>query len=233
MKKKLDLGYRFTSAIVRKESLRRNISENLNLMYLSYFHFNKFGENLSKFIVDTIELERPDIILFGGDYVDMKNGLQFLETVFSSASKISDCFAIPGNHDYFFGVEKIKEIAKSNNVSWLEESIVYKWADLSIGIDLSVSNLKRNNIEILLLHEPIDIEKISDKYDLAFAGHLHGCQIGLWDKNQYSYPGALFYKNNAKKRSLWHGLYLISSGLGDTLPIRYNCSKDIILVDIN
>jgi predicted MPP superfamily phosphohydrolase len=66
----------------------------------------------------------------------------------------------------------------------------------------------------------------------VFAGHLHGGQCVLAMHRERLYPAAWFYR--------WHGLrfaegravLLVSRGAGDTLPIRFNCPREVILCTI-
>jgi uncharacterized protein len=46
------------------------------------------------------------------------------------------------------------------------------------------------------------------------------------------FPGRFFYKWNILEKQIDGCLYAISKGVGDTLPIRYDCPKDILLVEI-
>ena len=66
-------------------------------------------------------------------------------------------------------------------------------------------------------------------YGLVLAGHLHGGQCVLATRRGRLYPAAWIYR--------WHGLrfaeggavLLVSRGAGDTLPVRFNCPREVIL----
>jgi hypothetical protein len=88
------------------------------------------------------------------------------------------------------------------------------------------------HLSILCLHKPIDPTTLAHHYNLIFAGHLHGSQIVGWHTKNGLYPGRWLYKWNRLSASIGAASYLISKGLGDTLPIRYNCRKDLLLVDL-
>jgi predicted MPP superfamily phosphohydrolase len=66
----------------------------------------------------------------------------------------------------------------------------------------------------------------------VLAGHLHGGQCVLATRRGRLYPAAWIYR--------WHGLrfeeagavMLVSRGVGDTLPVRFNCPREVILCEI-
>lgn len=234
MRRKFEIGYRFKDGEIRRENLVEKGFYNISIIYLSDFHFNGYGAELKDFILDSIHDIHPDLILFGGDYVDFQSGYKFLDELFSSVGIKYKCLAIFGNHDYFFGIEKLMVCMKSNNIEFIDEFKIIEINGVSIQIDSKRGGEENFNtdVNILLLHEPISRKKIKKKYDLILAGHLHGCQFKLWEKEGYSYPGAFLYANNFTRSYKQESLYLISKGLGDTLPIRYNCRKEILLINI-
>ena len=230
---KLEIGYKVTSIEVRREAIVKDLDSHLKVMYLSDLHLNGYSSSLVKIVSSIITEEDPDLILFGGDYVDTKSGLSYLSTIFSVASITSDCTAVIGNHDRFFGVRKIAEIAKDNNVKILDSYSPMTMNEIQVGLYASPMRKCDMDLCILLLHEPVD-PIIANDFDITLAGHLHGCQFIFWEKNNYLYPGKLFYKNNFTKKydEQKKSYYFISKGLADTLPIRYNCSRDILVLEI-
>jgi len=111
---------------------------------------------------------------------------------------------------------------------------VVKAGSLTIQLDggRPAAPLPDTDFSILCLHKPMDVVKVAHRYKLIFAGHLHGGQVVLWSGEKGLYPGRLFYKWNRLSADFGNCQYLISRGLGDTLPIRYNCKKEAILVEI-
>ena len=231
---KLDIGYGDLFEIRRKECKAPAVSD-FSVLYLSDFHFNKYSESITINIIRHINEMNPDIILLGGDYVDTKKGLKYFIKLLHFLSHRNNVFAVAGNHDYFFGIKTIEQVIVGNNIKWIEKkSILLNINDMVVQID--GNNLFRKNSEslfsILCLHKPINISHFKDNYDLAFGGHLHGCQLVLWQNNKGLFPGRLFYRWNLLETKLDNCQYIISKGLGDTLPIRYNCAKDMIFVNI-
>ena len=174
-------------------------------------------------------------MLLGGDYIDSKRGVIFFDHLINGLSMIENVVMIPGNHDFYFGIEKIKSKAEKNNLHWLQNGEIVLEVNGTNFIITDQSNFteNKNTIKIALVHKPKAIEGINGKFDLAFAGHLHGAQFVFWQKKQSLYPGRLFYKYNRLKMKTKGLTYFINKGLGDTLPIRYNCTKEMILVSLN
>lgn len=231
---KLEIGYNYLFEI-RRETCVTNCSDNFSVLYLSDLHFNRFSKSISTRISKTIDDLNPTIILFGGDYVDSKKGLVHLKDLLSSISHRQNIFAIAGNHDYYYGIDEIKKSMTENNVVWLEKKTVcLNLGNTKIKIDGNFTNNETNShdFSILLLHKPKHTNQFSNNYNLAFAGHLHGCQFVLWKSENKLLPGKLFYKWNILKTKQDNCHYFISKGLGDTLPIRYNCKRDLLYVQV-
>ena len=230
---KLEIGYN-SSFEVRKEVYYYPVSKAFSILYLSDFHFNKFSGEIASKITDAVDELNPTILLLGGDYVDSNKGFKYLKELAVAISGRSNVFAIAGNHDYFFGIDRIKNVFTTNNLDWIEKSsTTINLNDLTIQIHGNQTASLNNSIfNILCSHQPIDLEAEINQCNLSFSGHLHGGQIVLWQKEQRLFPGKLFYKRNVLKQEFKTCLNLISKGLGDTLPIRYNCKKDMIFVEI-
>ena len=231
---KLEIGYHHDFE-VRKETYFSSCKDNFSVLYLSDLHLNQFSKNSIQQIEKTITELNPTIVLLGGDYMDSKKGLVYLNVLLASLSHRQHVFAIAGNHDYFFGIKEIKSSMEANNIVWIEQdSVCFKYKNTTIRINGNKVYDERRTIDfsILVLHKPLNPVLFQDNYDLAFAGHLHGCQVILWQKDNKLYPGKFVYKWNILKMKLKTCQYFISKGLGDTLPIRYNCKKDLLFIEV-
>lgn len=231
---KLEIGYNF-SFEVRKEVCIRPGIEDISILFISDLHLNKFNQKTINIILSTIEDLQPTIILLGGDYVDSEFGLQILDNFLAQISDRPNVFAIAGNHDYFFDITSIEKLFVKNKICWIEKmSVEIEISEKKIKIDGNIATEKQSHCDfsILVLHKPLDIENIKDNYDIMLAGHLHGCQFVFWQKDEKLYPGKLFYKWNVLKEEGLNYNYYISKGMGDTLPIRYNCKRDMIFINV-
>ncbi|MDJ1497305.1 metallophosphoesterase [Cytophagaceae bacterium DM2B3-1] len=230
----LEIGYT-NEYEVRSESYPFPDQSGFSVLYLSDLHVNRYSSTLIDNLEVSINSLNPSVVLLGGDYFDSKGGIKHFQRLLAFLSQRSHVFAIAGNHDYFFGIKSIQKMVEDQGITWLEgTSYEIEVNGLKVQVTNEVSgNVSINTpIRILCVHQPIDPEQIQGKYHIVLAGHLHGCQVVLWETEKGLYPGRWFYRRNFLKANLENCLYLISKGLGDTLPIRYNCKKDILLVTI-
>ncbi len=231
-------------------------------------------------VIDITKKEKPDIALFGGDYIWIERSLlakslvkfnhnslsslsaeDLIDASFKWCAKILSNLACPdglyavlGNHDRwenpalcinYFTEFKIKMLI--NN----QEKIRRGAANLSIiGVDdywtgipklgFLSPNKDKNDIRILLSHNPDFISEVNKKtnfeFDLALCGHTHGGQIKL------PLMGPLIY--NIRSHELFEGLvplkaknhppYVFTTrGIGMVeVPIRINCPPEIAILTL-
>lgn len=230
----LEIGYnsRFE---VRMERVPCAVSSAIRILYLSDLHFTKRSGEMAAKLAEAVNKLAPDLVLFGGDYVDTYAGLLHLDRLLYGISEVAPILAIAGNHDRFFGIKTVRELMTSHQVQWIEgASLDLELKDVRLRIDGAVASERDSGkaIRILCLHKPLDLKMLRIHYHLAFAGHLHGSQCVLWENSKGLFPGRWFYKWNRLKAMVDDCHYYISRGLGDTLPFRYNCPKEIIVVDL-
>jgi uncharacterized protein len=230
----LEIGYNHP-IYIRQEMISTDGIRPLTVLFITDLHCNAHSQQSITYILRAVHRLQPSIILLGGDYVDTQKGILVLENFLSALAQHPHVFAIAGNHDYFFGIKKIEAIFTKHGIAWIEKK------SITVTINHTIIQIDGNQIfsknthaafAILLLHQPIDIAPVAPQYQLALAGHLHGCQFVFWQKNQNLYPGKWFYKWNILKTKIQNCHYFISKGAGDTLPIRFNCKKDLICIAI-
>ena len=232
---KLELGYR-ADFEVRQLDYHCAGAGSFTVLYLSDLHLTRFGGPLVARLETTITQLDPQLILLGGDYVDGFRGVAHFGRLLRFLAARPHVFVVAGNHDEWFGLAKIRTMVEANNLIWLgAEAVEIKLAGHHIlvsgpGADSPVEGV---DFSILCLHQPINPSSLRVTHNLVFAGHLHGGQVVLWRSARGLYPGRLFYRWNILQARLGHCLYVVSKGLGDTLPVRYNCPKDVVLVRIN
>lgn len=226
---------RKTNFEVRKEQLIAEVKHPFSILYLSDFHFNGGSREVAMWMIERVNELDPDIILLGGDYVDTRKGLKELAFFLEGISGRKNVFAIAGNHDYFFGIDKIEKLFLNKGVVWIENDfldIQLKEMQIRLNGSQLSENSNSSNFSILCVHNPKVLNGDLTSYDIAFGGHLHGSQFVFWKNEKGLYPGRFFYNWNVLSRRKEDCICLISKGLGDTLPVRYNCKKDVIFVEV-
>lgn len=154
-------------------------------------------ENLKK-VVDKINKQNPDIVLFTGDLYDNYAKYNDDQNIIAELQKIEakyDKIAIWGNRDYGGGaVRQYKNIMDQAGFTVLKNQNWYVTIEdnkniLFTGLDDSMlgnvympddTKIYDSEFDILLSHEPDIIdEHIEYSYDLTLSGHSHGGQVNI------------------------------------------------------
>ena len=86
---------------------------------------------------------------------------------------------------------------------------------------------------LLCTHHPGDFPAAAAAgYGLVLAGHLHGGQCVLATRQGRLYPAAWIYRWHGLRFAEWEAVLLVSRGAGDTLPVRFNCPREVILCTV-
>lgn len=213
-----------------------------------------------------IMTNKPDIILFVGDYIysaprwfryyNKKNIIKLNEGIKDLNAPLGK-YAVMGNHNNYESKIDISNTFYSNNFKMLDNNIIFITNEnkeyISIGgigdfltdevkFDLAIKNVKTNDFNILLSHEPMFPLKIAQKegynkfIDFFVAGHTHGLQISFvpmslferLNKNR-NYPLTTIY-GNMKSENM--KIY-ITSGVGAVLlPFRLFAYPEIVIVNL-
>lgn len=232
----MQIGNNSGNLETRTVKMRYNCPAKIRLLYITDLHFNKHSQQRAGELARIIKGQNPDILLFGGDYVDSHRGIQPLREVLAAAQSQPLALAVAGNHDYFFGLGKMKALMAEYGIRWLErQSVQLEVNGQAIRIDGKriTTEPPSDELQILCLHEPLAPPKPDNPYDLILAGHLHGCQFVFWESPKGLYPGRWFYRWNILEKHLGHCRYVVSRGVGDTLALRYNCAREVVVVEIS
>jgi len=197
-------------------------------------------------IVKLINKQKPDIVLFTGDFIDKNTKLtnEEIKSINSSLNKIDSTlgnFAVVGNHDmkHFSDYKKILD----NNFTLLDnqEKILYFKNNEAISIigladsleskiNYEVFNKENNNYTFVLVHEPDEFEKINKyNFNVLVSGHSHNGQIRL------PFIGAIYTPIGSK--TYFEEYYkidnkeiFVSNGIGTTtLNLRFMSKPSINL----
>ncbi len=225
----------------------------LRIGFLTDFHRGRFvSENDISHAVNMLKKQNPDIILFGGDFVDGDSKyIKSCAKILSSLKAPLGVFAVLGNHDYWTDPKKIESTLKNNNIRVLiNESIELLWKGVSfyiVGIDScfggrpdiksAFKDAPNDAMKILLIHEPDfadNIKKYKKWIPLQLSGHSHGGQISLpfigapvlpvFGKK---YPVGLQYVSGTDR------IVYTSKGVGFTLPVRFNCRPEVTILALS
>lgn len=230
MRNRLEIGH--SAGKIELRSVQLRTFPEVFVLYVSDLHFNRFSGRRAEQLADIFTTLKPDLLLWGGDYADTRTGLAPLREVLAAVPAPVQMLAVAGNHDYAFGLSKIRALMEQHGVRWIEKT----WAIANVkGMVARVDGnhvpekTGTDDLNILCNHRPIFPRGTEKHYDLALAGHLHGSQFVFWQKGHALYPGRWFYPWNVLEKQVGRCRYVISRGIGDTLPVRYNCPREVIL----
>ena len=214
----------------------------IKVVQFSDTHIGDFftTEELQK-VVDKINEQEADLVLFTGDLMDdasvYQGSIEEIGTVLSNIQSKFGNYAVFGNRDYGGGAERFyEELMESAGFHVLlnnHETITVNGTTLSLfGADdaligyydakQTMKGIEEGNFNLLLVHEPDLVDDFIDyPVDLVVAGHSHGGQVYI------PFVGPLLTTTLAEKyvRGLYDinenlSLY-VNTGIGNTrVPFR-------------
>lgn len=181
---------RFTAIKIVK--IRQQKPNNLRIAVMSDFHIaaGGIGALQAAKCLKLAAKYKPDAILLLGDFVTGKGGVQYIKSVFSVVDL--PIYAVPGNHDYWTGIELVSRALRDAGVKLLvnDSAILEKNGEkvAIVGIDdlwlgkpdfkRAFANIPPNIPVILLSHNPDAIlHPHHVRAMLILSGHTHG---GFW-----------------------------------------------------
>lgn len=200
-------------------------------------------------VIDTINEENPDIVLFTGDlyenyaeYHDDQNLIEALASIQSTYGK----FAVWGNRDYGGGASrKYEKIMEQGGFQVLcneyavitfdmEEEILIAGLDDALLGNPDVqwmadpNLLKEKQFSILLTHEPDTADLYADmRFDLILSGHSYGGQVKIPFLPQIKTSMAEKYVDGMYHLNDKTDLY-VNSGIGTShYPIRFGVIPEV------
>jgi predicted MPP superfamily phosphohydrolase len=215
--------------MVRRECIEK-MGAGKRLLFVSDLHLRKNGpRHIVEGLAKIASTERPDLILLGGDLVDSISALKALQSLVRQMTGIAALCAVAGNHDRWIGVDRVRAAVVVGGGHWLEDAPWFLAPDCAIYGSRS-QPVQPASYHLLCTHHPIASAR---PFDLTLSGHLHGGQFVFYQRGGRLYPGAFLYRWNGLRFDDDEGrTLLISRGVQDTLPLRWNCPREVLVVDI-
>jgi predicted MPP superfamily phosphohydrolase len=192
--------------------------------------------------VDLINRQQPDVILLAGDIIDHSIKAvesQHMEQELLKLKSTFGVYAIPGNHDYYAGINKVMDFLQRSGIKVLRDEavlidnriVIYGRDDRTNQnrkpLSALVDSLGGSLPGVVLDHQPGSFdESVSQGIDLHISGHTHNGQIFPFNKIvSRIYEFGYGYKKSGNTH-----LY-VSSGLGLWgAPIRLGTQSEILKV---
>ncbi len=233
--------------------------DDIKIVFFSDTHLNKFvdEERFGK-VIDLINSQMPDIVLFGGDLFDHPSNQipsnELIETTTEYLNKIEaplGKFAILGNHDHESAstAQTVSTILTNANFEMVTnktlrlrnrsaESILLAGIDSELlgnpDIESVFNNIQASDFSIILCHTPDTILlSPTEKIDLFLSGHGHGGQIYIPIFGaMYKAPYAEQYYRG--KHRIDDALLDVTNGTGTTrMDIRFMADAEIVVYTLH
>jgi hypothetical protein len=233
--------------INREEIYNNKIKENLKILHLSDLHFN-FNREYQQKVLKIVNNLDYDLIVFTGDYINKEQYIINLNQFLEKIDHKENAFAVYGNNDYNYNLNKLKSVFNKNDIKILENkghTLDIKNNKVNIiGVDTpdlkkdnfnkATKNLKmKQKINILLSHtyHILERENLED-INLLLAGDTHGGQINIPFINKII-ENNFDVKYKSGKYILNNLILLVNRGIGtNILHFRINCKPEVLLITL-
>ena len=225
--------------LLRRESVKLGGPGRFRVLWISDLHWRGACDTgMLLALREIARQERPDLFILGGDFIERPAAFPMLKLLVKSLVRTAPCVAIPGNHDAGRFAGALREVITRAGGCWLPDAGRFELSDAS-GAMLEV--VTAGNVppatgvrRLVAVHDPaeLDASPLSEG-SLVLAGHLHGGQFVFTETAGRLLPAAWFYHHAWLRRRHRGAEWIVSRGAGDTLPLRWNCPREIILCDIS
>ena len=206
-------------------STEKSLERPLRVVLASDLHlgYHNRRPELARWI-DMINAEKPDLVLFGGDIIDI-SVRPLLEGDYAAEFRRLDApaMAVLGNHEYYSSEPRARQFYSDAGIVLLRDSVAVYDGIAVVGRDdrtnsgrLSLSGILGDSagaddrFTLLLDHQPSHLEEAeASGIDFQFSGHTHHGQV--WPISWIT--DAIFEKAWGRYRR-GGTQYYISSGLG-------------------
>ncbi len=226
-------------------SVKSDKVKDIKIVFISDLHNCFFGGFDQSGLLDAVDAEKPDIVLFGGDMIDQWGGMKYAVHFMKMIKEKYPCAYTAGNHeedredkeDFYelvseMGIPVLMGESHSFDVNG-QKICVYgvldslAWAENSTQLEKCEAELDEECYNILLIHEPElinDVTSLEKKFDLVLSGHAHGGQWRLpfiLEQGTYA-PGQGIFPDYTCGMYDYEGtVHIISKGLAKPLRMIF------------
>ncbi len=224
----------------------KHLEKPLKIVMASDLHlgYNNSRKTLAKWM-DMINAEHPDLVIFGGDIIDISTEPLFKDNFAAEFRRLeAPAYAAFGNHEFISGAEGSMKFYRDAGITILRDSTVKAKGVTIIGRDDLYANhmkghrqsipelsqgISPDEFTILIDHQPYHLEEAeAAKIDFQFSGHTHRGQV--WP---ISLLTDFMYEKSWGPHKKGTTTYYISSGLGIWGPkFRLGSQSEYIVLTI-
>lgn len=239
----------------------KKLDKGMRIVFISDLHNCFYGNTDNSKLIDEVHKAEPDMVVFGGDVIDMWGGTEYALNLMSALSAEYPCVYTPGNHEgmrddteEFY--EKARSICPVLMGDMKEFSIngqdirfygvvdSVQWGKKKTQLEECIDELDDKYYNILLLHQPEQIDDCfgsdGNGFDLVLSGHAHGGQWRLpkiLEQGLYAPDQGIFPKYTTGIYHIDDTTHIISRGLARPMrmifiPRIFN-RPELSIIDIN
>lgn len=235
----------FSYITLRTPNLPREL-DGLRIGHLSDMHLgNPFAARNTAWAVHRVMAELPDLIALTGDFVSYPEPIPELPGLLRPLKAPLGVYAVPGNHDYWEGLDEIRDELMPLGIKFLINRglpLCWNGAEFYLaGVDdqwdgrpdlgEALAGRTDGTFTLLLAHAPdIADEAASHGVDVQLSGHTHGGHLRLPLLGAFCLPrhGWNYPVGHEQVDALQ---VYISRGLGG-LPLRMGCRPEATLITL-
>lgn len=237
--------------VTRHEIAVRNLDRPVTIMHIPDLHLGaQRSEAYLRRVIDAINRQNPDFVLYNGDFVDSNIALRpELFALFRNVK--ADQYFTTGNHEFYLDTDRALALTEQAGIRILRSELVethglqlvglkYMNADretydahivndLTMEEELPKLQRAAERPSLLVHHSPVGLQYVSrENYDVMLAGHTHGGQV---------FPGTaligLRFPMNIGRHQVGNTTLLISQGAGTFGPwMRLGTFNELQLVTL-
>ncbi len=226
------------------------IFTNFRITHLTDLHHGLFMPlTIIRYLIDKANSLGSDIIVCTGDYVNEKNGIGEIDSIWPELMRLEakyGVYSVLGNHDHWADTDRslywlnrsgqnIRHrsvpIKKDDRCFWIGGAGDY--LEDEFGADKAFRHAPAGDCKILLAHNPDSADIRSEvRVDLMISGHTHGGQVRIPFYGAPMVPvNNKIYTSGFIKAGAVN--LFISRGLGTVLfPVRFNCYPEISVLKL-
>lgn len=229
----------------------RALARPLRIAFASDFHAGPTTDPaIFARMFEQIALERPDVLLLGGDFVSGEaNNFTALAEGLARCDPPLGKFAVMGNHDLWTDDRQLRSMLAAAGAEVLVNRSVALAAPFeSVSLcgmddpwtgqpDAALTFANAETTRVLMIHSPDGLLLTgSHEFDLALAGHTHGGQVALPGGRPIIVPNGPLCRQYCYGRFQVeaNGVLVVSRGIGcSTIPLRLNAHPELVICTLH
>jgi uncharacterized protein len=225
--------------------------KNYRIVHISDIHYGQWiSSDRLDGVVEIINEICPDLVAITGDFVSyvLDESVRDMAMILGKLNPKDQTVAVLGNHDYWAGAEKVRQILKKGGICDVTNDVfAICRADSRLYIaGVDSASVKRDRLDIILEKLPIDGPAIllvhepdfavksakTKRFSLQLSGHSHGGQF-IIPMIGPLFRGNLFMKYPAGQYEVGGMKEYTNRGLGtNTYWLRVNCKPEITVITL-